>query len=167
MTPPQNAWLHRIESPLGPLLASANLAGELVYLGFEAHDPREALLREGTDRTRDAGLLDPLRRQLEEYFGGRRRAFDLPLDLRGTPFRRRVWEELRRVPFGEVISYGALATRLGDARLCRAVGAANGANPVSIVVPCHRVLGADGGLTGYAGGIPRKAALLAIEGVKS
>jgi len=161
-------WLHRIESPLGPILAAVNGLGALVYLGFAEHEPREALLRSleaiSQELTRDPALLASLRDQLGEYFRGERRTFDLALDLRGTPFRRRVWEELGRIPFGATISYGELARRLGDPNLSRAVGAANGANPVSIVVPCHRVIGADGSLTGYAGGLHLKKALLAVEG---
>lgn len=161
-------WLHRIESPLGPLQAAVNAAGALVYLGFAEHEPRERMMRgleeAAPELARDPALLEPLRRELGEYFRGERRAFDVPLDLHGTPFRRRVWEELRRIPFGTTIPYGELAKRLGDPNLGRAVGTANGANPVSILVPCHRVIGADGRLTGYAGGLALKEALLRHEG---
>ncbi len=102
-------------------------------------------------------------RQLEEYFAGRRRAFDLPLDARGTAFQKSVWHELLAIPFGETRTYGELAKRLGDANLMRAVGAANGSNPISIVVPCHRVIGASGKLVGYAGGLKTKSYLLDLE----
>jgi methylated-DNA-[protein]-cysteine S-methyltransferase len=102
--------------------------------------------------------------QLDEYFAGERRDFDLELDLRGTEFQRAVWDELLRIPYGETMSYGELARRLGRPERVRAVGAANGRNPVAIVVPCHRVIGADGSLTGYGGGLDRKRALLAVEG---
>ncbi|MFN3763308.1 MAG: methylated-DNA--[protein]-cysteine S-methyltransferase, partial [Anaerolineae bacterium] len=91
--------------------------------------------------------------------------FDLPLDLRGTPFQRRVWEELRRVPYGQTVAYGELARRVGRPGAARAVGRAVGANPVPIIVPCHRVVGADGSLVGYGGGLEIKAALLRLEGV--
>jgi O-6-methylguanine DNA methyltransferase len=108
-----------------------------------------------------------LRDQLEAYATGSRTAFDVPFRLHGSPFEQRVWAELQRIPFGETRSYGQLAAALGDPNLSRAVGRANGANPVSILVPCHRVIGASGALTGYAGGLARKARLLALEGAIS
>ena len=101
--------------------------------------------------------------QLTEYFGGTRRDFDLPLSAAGTPFQRQVWEELRRIPYGETISYGELARRIGRPTASRAVGAANGRNPIAIVVPCHRVIGADGTLIGYGGGLRVKETLLSLE----
>ena len=101
--------------------------------------------------------------QLGEYFAGTRERFDLPLDPRGTPFQLRVWTALREIPFGETRTYGQLARSLGDEKLTRAVGAANGRNPLSIVVPCHRVIGANGSLTGFAGGIAAKQFLLHHE----
>ena len=107
--------------------------------------------------------LDEARRQLTEYFAGTRRAFDLPLAAGGTPFQQRVWDALRRIPYGETISYGELARRIGQPTASRAVGAANGRNPIAIVVPCHRVIGADGTLIGYGGGLSVKEALLALE----
>lgn len=111
-------------------------------------------------------LLERARDQLEEYFSGERTVFDLPLSPRGTQFQRRVWEALAEVPWGTTTTYGALAARLGlRPGASRAVGAANGANPLPVVLPCHRVVGADGTLTGYAGGLPRKATLLRLEGV--
>ena len=103
------------------------------------------------------------KRQLMEYFDGTRRDFELPLAPDGTVFQRRVWEELCRIPYGETISYGELARRIRKPTASRAVGAANGRNPLAIVVPCHRVIGADGTLTGYGGGLPTKQALLALE----
>ncbi len=161
------SWLHALESPLGPLLVAANHEGALVYLGFAEHEPRQALLLslEATQETLtwDSSALDLLRNQLDGYFRGSRQRFSVPLDLRGTAFRRRVWEELQRIPFGATLSYGELAKRLGDPKLSRAVGAANGANPVSILVPCHRVIGGNGRLTGYAGGLGNKEALLGLE----
>lgn len=100
---------------------------------------------------------------VDAYFGGTRAVFDLPLDLSGTPFQRRVWAELQRIPYGDTISYAELARRIGAPAAIRAVGGANGRNPVSIIVPCHRVIGADGSLTGYASGIGRKRRLLEHE----
>ena len=107
--------------------------------------------------------LDAWRTQLDEYFAGTRTRFDLPLRLHGTPFQVEVWEQLRRIPYGETISYGELARRVGNANASRAVGLANGQNPLPIVVPCHRVIGANGKLTGYGGGLPIKARLLELE----
>jgi methylated-DNA-[protein]-cysteine S-methyltransferase len=102
-------------------------------------------------------------KQLEEYFEGRRTSFDLPLDLAGTGFQRAVWAELLRVPFGRTISYRDLSIRIGNVKAIRAVGHANGQNPLPILVPCHRVIGADGSLTGYGGGLWRKKILLSLE----
>jgi len=104
------------------------------------------------------------RDQLEEYFAGERETFDLPLAPRGSGFQAEVWRALTRIPYGGTTTYGELARTLGHPTAARAVGAANGANPLSIVIPCHRVIGADGGLTGYAGGVERKRYLLALEG---
>lgn len=105
------------------------------------------------------------RRQLEEYFDGRRRIFELPLDLRGTRFQRDVWNAVAAIPYGHTASYGQIARLIGRPDASRAVGAANGQNPVPIVVPCHRVIGANGSLTGYGGGLPLKRRLLALEGL--
>jgi methylated-DNA-[protein]-cysteine S-methyltransferase len=104
-----------------------------------------------------------VREQLAEYFAGARREFDVPLKLTGTPFQRRVWQELGRIPFGTTTTYARLAGRVGHPKASRAVGHANSRNPVSILVPCHRVIGADGALTGYAGGVEKKRWLLALE----
>jgi len=103
------------------------------------------------------------REQLEEYFAGRRQEFDLPLDPRGTEFQRRVWQRLRSIAYGETTTYGTLARELGDPGASRAVGLANGSNPLPIVIPCHRVIGTDGSLTGFGGGLPVKQALLDLE----
>jgi methylated-DNA-[protein]-cysteine S-methyltransferase len=160
-------WLQVMESPLGAITLAADLSGTLVYLGFGERDPRHRLLEaldpEAAGLALEAGPLEPVRRQLEAYFQGTLRAFDLPVAPRGTPFQLRVWAELRRIPYGATISYGELARRLGDPKLTRAVGAANGANPISIIIPCHRVIGADGSLTGYGGGLEVKRELLALE----
>ena len=104
-----------------------------------------------------------MRRQLEEYFAGERDEFDLPVGAPGTPFQQRVWDELARIPYGQTISYAELASRIGRPTAVRAAGAANGANPVSIVIPCHRVIGSGGALTGYSGGLEAKRFLLELE----
>ena len=109
-------------------------------------------------------VLAQAREQLNEYFARSRTTFDLPLDPAGSPFERRVWEALRAIPYGSTVSYGELARRLGDPRATRAVGAANGKNPIPIIVPCHRVVGARGELTGFGGGLDRKRWLLEHEG---
>ena len=111
----------------------------------------------------NAAPFAEVKQQLEAYFAGRRTTFDLPLKLEGTPFQKQVWDELRKLPYGVTVSYGELARRIGNPKACRAVGLANGQNPVSIVVPCHRVIGANGKLTGYSGGVSRKVTLLALE----
>lgn len=109
-------------------------------------------------------ILRAARQQLAEYFAGRRKRFDLPLAPEGTAFQLRVWAELRKIPWGETVSYGELARRIGMPRAARAVGAANGANPIPIVIPCHRVIGSTGRLTGFGGGLDAKATLLGLEG---
>jgi methylated-DNA-[protein]-cysteine S-methyltransferase len=143
-----------MDSPIGGLRLHAD-AGLLTAIEFDAR-PRRT-------KVADA-LLDDAERQLTEYFAGTRTTFELPLASDGTEFQKKVWGELRRIPFGETASYGEVARRLGyEPVVSRAVGAANGANPIPIIVPCHRVIGADGTLTGYAGGLERKKVLLALE----
>jgi methylated-DNA-[protein]-cysteine S-methyltransferase len=115
---------------------------------------------------RSTPLLERAGAQLDEYFAGKRRSFDLPLAPRGTEFQREVWAVLRAIPFGTTWSYARVALRLGRPGAVRAVGAANGSNPIAIVIPCHRVVGSDGSLTGYGGGLPRKRWLLAHEKVE-
>jgi methylated-DNA-[protein]-cysteine S-methyltransferase len=148
-----------IESPVGPLTITAT-AGEIdgLFMDSQRHAP-------GMDPSwvRDEAPFGQLIVQLDSYFAGSPVEFDVPLSLNGTEFQRRVWRELRAIPLGETISYGELARRLGTPGASRAVGLANGRNPVSIVVPCHRVIGADGRLTGYGGGLERKAWLLRHE----
>lgn len=157
--------IHTIEhdSPLGPLLLAATARG-LCGIHFAEHKH----FKGQQDWRQDAGntCLMQAARQLDEYFARRRTSFDLPLDMQGgTEFQRAVWQELTTIPFGRSTTYAALAQRIGKPRAVRAVGAANGRNPLPIVVPCHRVIGASGALTGYAGGLERKAYLLALEGV--
>lgn len=160
--------------PLGALLAVAR-EGALVRLSFAA-SPEEARARarhelDRTDGGRtaredpDAAPLPELARQLEEYFAGRRRRFELALAPEGTEFQRRVWEELARIPWGETRSYGEVARAVGRPGGSRAVGMANNQNPLAVVVPCHRVIGADGSLIGYGAGLERKEHLLRLEGV--
>ena len=138
---------------------TANRRGAPVSCGGPLND-LESDLESDLETDLLAGRLE---RQLTEWFAGARRAFDLPLALRGTPFQRSVWEALRAIPYAAVRSYGDLAKSLGNPEAVRAVGAANGRNPVAIVVPCHRVIGANGSLTGYAGGVERKRFLLDLE----
>ncbi len=160
--------LHRIDTPLGPVQAAFDAAGAVIYLGFAEHEYRETLLAKVARLapSPDPGLdvLARLQGQLEAYAAGQGRAFACPLRLHGSPFELRVWAALRRIPFGETRSYGQLAAELGIPGASRAVGRANGANPVSILVPCHRVIGSGGALTGYAGGLPMKERLLRLEG---
>ena len=146
------------DAPGGPLLLAVDADGALIRLHF-AHDSMPV----GDDWVHDDAALAPVVAQLDEYFAGTRTEFDLPIRLRGTPFQVEVWEQLRRIPFGETISYGELARRVHRPEAARAVGSANGQNPVAIVVPCHRVIGADGSLTGFGGGLAWKERLLELE----
>jgi methylated-DNA-[protein]-cysteine S-methyltransferase len=144
-----------MDSPIGELL----LAGDRGGLRRVSMSPFK------TDRRwePDATSLESVRRQLEQYFGGERRAFDVRLDMHGNPFELAVWEALRRIPYGTTTSYGQIARALGRPHAPRAVGVANARNPVAIIVPCHRVIGANGSLTGYGGGLERKRFLLELE----
>ena len=145
----------QMDSPIGTLL----LVGDrhvLRELHFHGGTPRP-------DWRRDDDALAEARTQLEQYFAGERSEFDLELDLRGTDFQRKVWEALLTIPYGETRSYGEIARQIGRPDRARAVGAANGSNPIAIVVPCHRVIGSDGSLTGYGGGLERKRWLLDHE----
>ena len=160
--------IHRIDTGLGPVQAAFDGEGAVVYLGFADHEFRAALLARvaglGPVAVPPAAALRGLEAQLGAFAEGRLRTFDVPFRLHGTAFEQRVWAELQRIPFGETRSYGQLAAALGDRNLSRAVGRANGANPISILVPCHRVIGTNGALTGYAGGLAMKERLLRIEG---
>jgi methylated-DNA-[protein]-cysteine S-methyltransferase len=145
------------ETPLGPLTLHAG-AGGICGLTFPGRGaPRD-------ETARDPAALAPAARQLDEYFAGERTAFELRLDLRGTPFQRRVWAALLEIPYGTTVTYTELAEAVGRPDIVRAVAAAVGRTPVPIVVPCHRVVGANGALTGYGGGLHRKQALLDLEG---
>ncbi|MFE0048100.1 methylated-DNA--[protein]-cysteine S-methyltransferase [Streptomyces albireticuli] len=148
-----------IDSPYGPLTLVATdgvLSG--LYMTDQRHRPAEE-----TFGPRDDTPFPEVLHQLAAYFAGGSTRFDLPLRLDGTPFQRRVWAGLQEIPYGATVSYGELADRIGAPGASRAVGLANGKNPVSIIVPCHRVIGAGGGLTGYGGGLDRKRRLLAFE----
>ena len=152
-------------TPIGRLLlvGERDAAGGIRLAGIYTEDHRHGP-DVGAAWAEDAAAFGDVTRQLDEYFDGSRTRFDLSLAPGGTPFQRRIWDELGRIPPGTTITYGELATRAGHPGAARAVGAAVGRNPISIVVPCHRVVGADGTLTGYAGGVARKAFLLALEG---
>lgn len=150
-----------IDSPLGGLTLTAE-DDALTGLYFERHRRGPAAETLGARDDAGAGFA-AARRQLDEYFAGERREFTLPLAPAGDEFQRRVWRLLTRIPYGQTRSYGELARELGDPALAQAVGAANGRNPLCVIVPCHRVVGADGSLTGYAGGLERKRFLLSLE----
>jgi methylated-DNA-[protein]-cysteine S-methyltransferase len=147
-------------SPIGGLRLLAD--GELL-VGIWFEHGRDAARAAPGLVEQTSKVLERARAQLDEYFAGQRQEFDLPLDPRGTKFQRRVWQRLGAIPYGETTTYGALARDLGDAGASRAVGLANGSNPIPIVIPCHRVIGADGSLTGFGGGLPIKQALLELE----
>jgi methylated-DNA-[protein]-cysteine S-methyltransferase len=147
-----------IDSPIGPL----TLAGQQSVLSHlrmvdQTYEPNRS------DWVFDAQAFPDAVDQLQAYFAGQRTAFDLQLELRGSEFQRRVWDALLTIPYGETRSYGEIAEQIGAAGAARAVGLANGRNPIAIIVPCHRVIGTSGGLTGYGGGLDRKRALLELE----
>lgn len=150
-----------IHSPVGKLKLVASDQG-LVAILWQNDKPSRVRLNELVENAKHPILLDT-ERQLGEYFAGKRKNFSVPLDMRGTPFQKNVWHALLAIPFGETRSYGQLAKQLGNPQAMRAVGAANGRNPISIIVPCHRVIGSSGKLTGFAGGIETKAHLLSLE----
>ncbi len=151
----------QFSSPLGPILLTSD---GVALTGLYMHEHKHGEpIREDWTLDDGASPFEEARQQLSAYFAGTLTRFDLPLAPRGTAFQRRVWEELKAIPYGATISYGELAQRIGNANASRAVGLANGRNPISIIVPCHRVIGANGKLVGYGGGLSRKAALLAFE----
>ena len=147
----------RVDTLFGPAVIAVNGAGALTRLHFlRANEVEDTL-------PATHPMLQPVIRQLAEYGAGKRRTFDLDLAPHGTPFQQKVWRALVDIPFGETESYGHLAERIGHPGKARAVGAANGANPIALVIPCHRVIGADGSLTGYGGGLPLKQRMLEFE----
>jgi methylated-DNA-[protein]-cysteine S-methyltransferase len=148
------------DSPVGPLLL-AGTTDALHVLSFGAGSrPRAIDASWAPDTT---NVLTGVRRELDEYFAGRLKQFRTPVAFHGTPFQNAVWQELRRIPYGKTVSYLDLAKRLDHPKAVRAVGMANGANPIAIIVPCHRVIGSNGSLTGFGGGLPTKRALLELE----
>ena len=157
----QHTVFRLIDSPVGPLKLVARNEGLVAILWVQDRPGRVPLGE--MDWAGNDPVLDETERQLRDYFAGTRRRFDLPLAFAGTDFQRRVWFALLTIPFGETRSYGQLAEQLGDLKAVRAVGAANGRNPISIIAPCHRVIGSRGELTGFAGGLETKAWLLGHE----
>jgi methylated-DNA-[protein]-cysteine S-methyltransferase len=156
-----NAYTY-VESPIGRLLLTSD---GTALTGLYMEPSRKAQSTDGWTEDVTVAPLSAAVRQLTEYFDGTRREFDLPLRLLGTTFQTRVWRQLTEIPYGQTWSYGQLAKRIDNPTASRAVGLANGRNPISILVPCHRVIGADGSLTGYGGGLERKRWLLAHEGL--
>jgi methylated-DNA-[protein]-cysteine S-methyltransferase len=159
-----NAPLHAttIESPVGDLRIVASDAGVRAVL-WSSDDSSRVPLRTNLEGCESHSILAHAALELTEYFAGERQEFDVPLDPEGTEFQHQAWLALRAIPYGETVSYGEQAERMGDKNKARAVGAANGRNPISIIVPCHRVVGSNGSLTGFAGGIETKRWLLAHE----
>ncbi len=152
----------RVDSPFGPLTIVGSRAGIRAIL-WPSDDPARAGLTGAALRPLSTDVLDETARQLAAYFAGNRTSFDLPLDLDGTEFQLAAWRALAEIPYGETRSYAEQAALLGRPAAVRAVGTANGRNPISIVLPCHRVVGSDGSLRGFAGGLDAKAALLTFE----
>lgn len=151
-----------VDSPIGPLtLAGAGSTLMHLRMAGQAHEPD----RSGWQPA-ESGSFDDVVEQLEAYFSGSLTQFDVQLHMAGTAFQRRVWDALRTIPYGETRSYGEIATQIGSPGASRAVGLANGRNPIGIIVPCHRVVGSTGSLTGYAGGVDRKRALLNLENAR-
>jgi AraC family transcriptional regulator of adaptative response/methylated-DNA-[protein]-cysteine methyltransferase len=164
----QVAWLADADTPIGEMIAGATDT-HLVVLEFARRRTLDAQLERLTRTTGftlergDSRIVRDLRRELAEYFRGERKEFTIPIDARGTPFQMRVWAALRRIPTGTTTSYARLAMSVGQPSAVRAVGKANGDNPIAILIPCHRVIGSDGSLTGYGGGLWRKKRLLDLE----
>jgi len=163
---PETFYLADYRSPIGPYTLASSPWG---VVGVKS-DERSGLYidrwkKNGVAVKHDEGPNRLVREELDAYFAGELQKFTVPLDLRGTPFQRRVWDVLNTIPWGKTLSYGQVAARLGRPQAARAVGRAVGTNPVAIVVPCHRVIGSDGSLTGYGGGLDKKKALLRLEGI--
>lgn len=148
------------DSPVGPLLLAGDQEALHVLAFGVGSRPREI---DASWQPDVKGVLGPIRKELDQYFAGRLKKFSTPVAFSGTQFQTTVWQELRRIPYGETISYLELAKRIKNPAAVRAVGMANGANPIAIIVPCHRVIGSNGALTGFGGGLPTKRALLELE----
>jgi methylated-DNA-[protein]-cysteine S-methyltransferase len=165
---PETIWWNTLATPFGDLGFASSGAGLLTLLFPNAIEEREeiiARLAPGGQIAPGTGQNDRAIQQVEEYLAGERRSFDMPLDQRGTGFQKEVWNAVYAIPWGATTTYGEIARSIGRPDAVRAVGAANGANPLPIIVPCHRVIGADGSLTGFGGGLPLKRRLLTLEGV--
>ena len=160
----ENYWHKKIKTPIGVLdLVANDKSLVVVQMKKHSHDHMASLeLKNGDDHK----ILKAAEKQLKEYFAGKRKIFDLPLEFNGTDFQKQVWNELQKIPYGKHITYGVQAAQIGRPKAVRAVGVCNGKNPISIIVPCHRVIGASGGLTGYAGGLSVKQYLLKLEGIR-
>lgn len=156
----KKVWYTHYESPIGAMLLAADENG-LRMISFAQGSRTQ---RRRPDWHTDTAPFTETIRQLRAYFEGKLKNFDVPLSLEGSEFQLRVWQNLRAIPYGETISYGQLACRIGNPKAARAVGLANGSNPIPIIIPCHRVIGSNGSLVGYGGGLPIKKALLLIEG---
>ncbi len=156
----ENLHYEDMDSPVGRLRL---IASDEALVGIWFEHGRDAARGAAGLTSKSSKILARARAQLEQYFAGTRRDFELPLDPRGTEFQRRVWRRLSQIAYGDTTTYGALAHELGNPKGSRAVGLANGSNPIPIVIPCHRVIGADGSLTGFGGGLAIKAALLELE----
>jgi methylated-DNA-[protein]-cysteine S-methyltransferase len=171
----KKCWIHEFATPLGRTIAAITPQSDgrdaLIRLSFlsgdhTSEDVIEELTAQGYAPEWNEEALGEVEKQLGEYFRGARKTFDIALAPEGTDFQKRVWTELLRIPYGETISYMELARRVGNPKSSRAVGGANGSNPIWLIVPCHRVIGSNGTLTGYAGGVGIKQALLELEGAK-
>jgi methylated-DNA-[protein]-cysteine S-methyltransferase len=148
-----------MKSPIGPLLLAGDQGGLRMIHFASGRRPKSP----PRDPVEDRAPFKEVIRQLQAYFEGKLKEFDVPLVLEGTEFQLLVWRNLQKIPYGETVSYGQLARRIGSPDAARAVGLANGSNPIPIIIPCHRVIGSDGGLTGFGGGLPIKKKLLALE----
>ncbi|MBS1959137.1 MAG: methylated-DNA--[protein]-cysteine S-methyltransferase [Bdellovibrionales bacterium] len=162
-----NTYQYKMSTPIGPIYLVATPNGLRGI--FWEHDRRRKnapMIKSLREKDRAIGFLAQTVRELEEYFAGKRREFDVSLDVEGTPFQKQVWNQLSKIPYGKTLSYKEVAAKIKNEKAIRAVGTANGHNPVSIIVPCHRVIASDGTLGGYAGGLPSKVALLNLENAK-
>lgn len=154
----------RINSPIGVLYLVASSKG---LRGIYWNRQAERMVNQPDTSKPEEKMVDQASKQLSQYFSAKRKQFDLPLDLEGTAFQKKVWQQLQQIPFGSTLSYGDIARKIKNPRAVRAVGSANGKNPVCIIVPCHRVIASDGSIGGYSGGLDVKRKLLALEGVQS
>ena len=159
-----DAIYDEMNSPVGTLIMIASSEGlHAVLWDIDRENSKIEKLIHNLKRNKNDSIIAKTKLQLDEYFQGKRKAFDLPLAANGTDFQKQVWYQLQKIPYAETISYGEQAERVGDRKKARAVGTANGLNPISIIVPCHRVIGSNGHLTGFAGGLDKKAFLLNLE----